>query len=379
MNILFISNDPKIFEDGSSVRLRMCAYAEEVAKTGGTLHILSRAKKRMELADGPLVLHGIGGNKLSALLAMRSRARKIVRAEEIAVVSAQDPFEHGLIAAHAVRGTSAKLHLQLHTDAFSPWFVRSGMARSPRVRVPFLNRIRQRMADRTLPQAAGVRVVSQRIKDSLITRYGESIANVSVIPIQVDTTLPPRVALPDSAYPFTFITISRLEPEKRIEDILYALSWIKDAYPAAGLMIAGDGSERGSLERLSRALGIADRVRFLGWRTDARGLMQSAQAYIQASAYEGYGITLVEAALARVPIITSDVGIVGEVLEGNDAVLAAPPGDANQIMHNMRRMIEDPQARTGLSMRAEAAARAHLATARNTPADIIADMTRLSV
>ncbi|MDB5266104.1 MAG: Phosphatidylinositol glycan, class [Parcubacteria group bacterium] len=379
MNILFISNDPAIFEEGSAVRTRMRSYADEVAKTGGMLHILSHAKKHIETSDGPLVLHGVGGNRLLVLLSMRSRARALVRKENIAIVSAQDPFEQGRIALHAVRGTNAKLHMQLHTDAFSPWFTRGGIARSPRVRVPFLNRIRKRIADRILPKADGIRVVSQRIKDSLITRYGERMQKAVVIPIHVDTVIPPKVALPEPVFPFSLISVSRLEPEKRIEDILYALAGLKDSYPAVGLMIIGSGSQREHLEQLTKKLDIESRVRFLGARADARGLMQSAQAYIQASAYEGYGITLIEAALARIPIITTDVGIVGEVFKGNDSVLAAPPGDPAQLLYLIRRLVEDSSLRTSLAMRAETVAKEHLAAMHSEPADIIADMLRLAL
>ncbi|KND50588.1 MAG: glycogen(starch) synthase [Parcubacteria bacterium C7867-007] len=379
MNILFVSNDPSIFEDGSAARARMRTYAAEVSKTGGVLHIISRAKTRQDVTEGALILHGVTGNKISAVLAIKSRARALVRGGEIAVVSAQDPFEYGWAAWKAVQGTDTKLHVQLHTDVFSPWFTRSGMSRSVQVRLPFLNRIRQKIADRVLPNAHGVRVVSQRIKDSLITRYGASMESVSVIPIQVLPQAAEAVPFPEPTYPFTLFTASRLEPEKRIEDILYALAWVKDSYPATGLVIAGEGSERPRLERLAKELHITDRVQFLGWRADVRGLMRSAQAYIQASAYEGYSITLIEAALARVPIISSDVGIVGEVLRGNESVLAAPPGDANQLLHNIRHMIEDSRMRSECAMRAEAAVMAHLATVRNTPADIIADITRLAV
>src|SRR5581483_7423481 len=157
MNLLFISNDPNICEEGSALRLRMRAYAEEVAKTGGVLHIITRTKHGTTITDGPLIIHGRRGKNL---LAMRSLARKLIKKEHVAVVSAQDPFEHGWVAVSAARGTQAKLHIQLHTDAFSPWFVRSGISRSPKVRMPFLNRIRQRTADRVLPKADGVRVVS---------------------------------------------------------------------------------------------------------------------------------------------------------------------------------------------------------------------------
>lgn len=379
MNILFISNDPMIFEEGSAVRARMRAYADEVAKTGGVLHILSRAKKHVEMTDGPLMLHGIAGNSLPALMSMRNRARALIRTESIAVVSAQDPFEQGRVAMHATRRTNAKLHIQLHTDAFSPWFTRSGIARSPQIRVPFLNRIRQRIADRVLPKADGIRVVSQRIKDSLVARYGERMQAVSVIPIQVDTNIPSKVPLPEPAFPFTLISVSRLEPEKRIDDILYALAGLKDAYPAIALMIVGDGSQKHRLEQLVQKLGIDERVRFLGPRADARGLMESAQAYIQASAYEGYGITLIEAALARIPIITTDVGVVGEVFKGNDSVLAAPPGDPAQLLNNIRLLVEDSTLRVQMPMHAETAAKEHLARMHSMPADIIADITRLVV
>jgi glycosyltransferase involved in cell wall biosynthesis len=379
MNILFISNDPSIFVDGSAARTRMRAYAEEVAKTGGMLHILSRAAQAAEISDGPLILHGVAGNKLWCLFRMPGIARKIIHTHQIAVVAAHAPFVYGRVALRATRGTPAKLHIQIHTDFLSPWFTRSSMSRSPRVPMPYLNRARQKIANHVLPHADGVRVVSKRIKDSLIARYGEKFQSVTVIPILVDPALPEKVQFPEPVYPFTLFTASRLEPEKRIEDILYAIAGLQDQYPAVGLVIAGEGSERSRLEKMIQELGITQRIRLLGARTDVRGLMQSAQAYIQASAYEGYGITLVEAALARIPIITTDVGIVGDVLKGNEAVLAAPPGDPAQLLQNIRTLIESTRRRIELTMNAEQAVKEHLVNAHNTPADIIADMTRLAV
>lgn len=378
MNILFISNDPSIFIEGSAARARMRAYAAQVSALGGTLHILSRSAKNVTLQDGALMLHGMSGNKLLCLMRMPGIAHQIIRTQNIAVVSAQDPFEHGWVALKAIRGTTAKLHVQIHTDFLSPWFTRSGMARGPRVPMPLLNKIRVRLADQILPKATGIRVVSERIKQSLITRYGAGMESVTVIPIVVDAALPAPVPLPEPHRPFMLLTASRLEPEKRIEDILHAIGMLKEAYPALGLMIAGEGRERAHLTALVHSLGLTDRVWFLGARSDVRGLMQSAQAYIQASAYEGYGITLVEAALARLPIITTDVGIVGEVLGSGDA-LVAPPGDPTQLMHHIRKAIEDPDTRLERVMHAETAAKAHLASVKNTPADVIADIESLTI
>src|SRR3989344_3548115 len=147
--------------------------------------------------------------------------------------------------------------------------------------------------------------------------------------------------LPEHQFTFTLIAVGRLEPEKRIEDILAALKLVAKQYPMVGLFIVGEGSERGRLERMARHLGLGDKVIFLGERPDVRALIASAQAFIQASAYEGYSRTLIEAALAKVPIITTDVGIVGEVFKGyedftNDANVSRDNRDLSERRLNQR-------------------------------------------
>lgn len=379
MNVLFFSNDPKLCVTQSGAQVRMRAYADEVAKTGGQLHILTRTPQEFELHDGDLHIYGVRTSKLLSPWKLAKCGKEIIEARGIDVVSAQDPFEHGLAAAWAVSGTDARLHIQVHTDYLSPWFTRGGIYRSPRVRMPFLNRVRIRIADRVVPQAKGIRVVSERVRSSMLMRYGDRIPEPSVIPIAVPQDVPPKVELPPRPFTFTLFNASRLEPEKRVPDLLAVVKRLKDSYPALGLVLAGEGSERKRLEKLARAWGIADRIVFLGWRDDSRGLMQSANAFIQASAYEGYGIALVEAALAGVPIITSDVGIVGEVFTGYEHVFAAPVGDPANLAALTAQLIEDPQARTLLSFEGRRAARAHLANAKNTPADIVADLARTLV
>lgn len=375
MKVLFVSNDPTIFDRESAARARMRAYAAAI----GELHILSAAPSGAhEEQDGPLFLHPIHAWKIFRIRALAKRARELILAHDIEVVSAQDPFEHGLAALRAARGTRARLHIQVHTDFLSPWFTRSGNWRSPQVRMPLLNSWRRRLADRVLPRAHGIRVVSKRIKQSLLNRYGARIVEPSVIPIPVDPVVPAPVRLP--AHPFTFalITVGRLEPEKRIEDILAALKLVATHYPMVGLFVVGEGRERGKLERLAHTLGIEGNVVFLGNRPDARGLMGSAQAFIQASAYEGYGRTLIEAALAKLPIITTDVGIVGEVFRGYRDVLVAPVADPTALSLNIVGFIADNAARQELPRHAEETARAHLAAVGDIPLKIAVDLVHTS-
>lgn len=378
MNILFISNDPGILKEGSAVRLRMRAYADEVASQGGgMLHILMRSRAPQTIADGPLAIHAIRAGRISMFWKLRGAARRLILEQGIGIVSAQDPFEHGWIARHAVRGTSAKLHIQVHTDFLSPWFVRGHMYRSPRVRMPALNRVRQWMAGPTLRHANGIRTVSERVKSSMLKKYGTRIPEPAIIPIAVSADAPAAVPLPPHPFTFALLAVGRLEPEKRFEDVIAAIHRLKEGYPMLGVLIAGEGRERPRLERMARKLGIKDRVIFLGARADARGLMASAQAFVQTSAYEGYGMTLVEAALARVPIVTSDVGIVGEVFRGYKEVLAAPVADPTNFAAHIAWIIEDHEARKELAFSAEARAKEHLAATDSSPRAVIQDMLRI--
>jgi glycosyltransferase involved in cell wall biosynthesis len=128
---------------------------------------------------------------------------------------------------------------------------------------------------------------------------------------------------------------------------------------------------------MTRTFGLTDNVIFLGNRPDARALMKSANAFIQASAYEGYGRTLIEAALAKIPIITTDVGIVGEVFKGYEDVLAVPVADPTALSLSIVGLIEDNAVRIELPLHASATALAHLASVGDLPSRICADLARL--
>jgi len=373
MNALFISNDPSLLDKESSTVARMKDYAFAI----GTLHILTGARKASEFHDGTLHIYGVPCNKFTRVGALSRRAHVLITKEHIEVVSTQDPFEHGLAGMRAIRGTKAKLHVQVHTDVFSPWFVRDGNIRAPVSKVSVMNRVRLRLASRVLPRAHGIRVVSKRIKTSLIARFGDHIVEPVVIPIQVPSVLPPKVALPSRPFTFTLITVSRLEPEKRIVDVLQAVASIHAQYPSVGLVIVGEGGERKRLEHMAHRLGISGNVLFMGERPDAVGLMQSAEAYIQASAYEGYGRTLIEAALSGIPIITTDVGVVGELLRGYQEVLVAPVADPSALAVHIVGLVADAASRIELSLNARTVVQEYLATHTTTAKDIARDLARL--
>ena len=95
--------------------------------------------------------------------------------------------------------------------------------------------------------------------------------------------------------------VCRLVEQKGIPYALEALRRIKAQHPTAHLVVAGDGEKASELRRLASALGIADRVHWLGWRSDAADLMAAFDLLLVPSLWEGFGLVLLEAMARRVP------------------------------------------------------------------------------
>jgi len=98
------------------------------------------------------------------------------------------------------------------------------------------------------------------------------------------------------------------------------------------LHLIGDGPLRAELEARADAAGLADRVRFLGNRDDvAEQLGQLDGFVLSTTAAEGFGIVLIEALAAGVPVVASDVPACREVLRDGRLGTLVPPGDAGAL------------------------------------------------
>lgn len=114
------------------------------------------------------------------------------------------------------------------------------------------------------------------------------------------------------------IALGRLHPNKGFELLLEALSLIREVH----LWIAGDGPLRRQLEGLADRLGIADRVRFLGWREDATSLLARADLLVCPSLHEPLGNVVIEAWSAELPVVaTASDGPAGLIEDGVSGIL----------------------------------------------------------
>ncbi len=110
-----------------------------------------------------------------------------------------------------------------------------------------------------------------------------------------------------------------------------------------GGALFGEEAYAADLRRRANALGVADRVRFLGFRTDVPKLMRLVRIVLHTSiAPEPFGRVIVEGMLARRPVIATHAGGVSEILRDGETGVLAPPGDATALATAVRGLLDDP-------------------------------------
>lgn len=135
----------------------------------------------------------------------------------------------------------------------------------------------------------------------------------------------PRYAIPDDG--LLLLNAGRLCDQKGQDQIIRALPHV----PGARLILAGGGPNEAALKDLARALGVADRIHFLGVvsREDLGDLLGAADIFVFPSKWETFGLAAVEAAMAGLPVVASDLAVLREVLStgGEEPVGFVDPAD----------------------------------------------------
>jgi len=343
--VLMISTDRNLLDPKSAVARRHTEYgslAEEI-------HIILFSHKSKHLAEtvslasNVIVYPTASSSHWFYIFDAYKIGLLLLRKQRISLISAQNPFETGLVAWRLSQRSGVPFDVQLHTDPFTPYFV---LGHS------FMNRLRVWLARQLLPRARSVRVVSERIRRHIVSLFPS--IRVSVLPIFVDVKKIAS-AMPThdlhKEYPqfkTIILALSRLEPEKNIDLGIGAFSNLKDKHPGLGLVVIGKGSERPRLEKLAADLGVSSRVVFRGWADDPVSAFKTTDIFLLMSDFEGFALTLVEAAAAKRAIVTTDVGLVGDILKDEESALACKPRDLSAMTEKLDRLASDATLRTRL-------------------------------
>jgi glycosyltransferase involved in cell wall biosynthesis len=160
------------------------------------------------------------------------------------------------------------------------------------------------------------------------------------------------------------LVLASLVARKGIDVLLDALARLGARAPQPVLWIAGEGPERDALERRAHVLGLTQRVRFLGRRSDAGDLLAACDVFVLPSRLEGLGVAALEAMAAARPVVASAVGGLAEAVEHESTGLLVPPEDPDALAAALARLLEDPALGKRLGDAGPARVREHYAAER---------------
>ena len=143
------------------------------------------------------------------------------------------------------------------------------------------------------------------------------------------------------------IFVGRLDAVKGVPVLLDAFAEARGALPGLSLTLVGDGPDRAALEAEVTARGLAGAVIFAGYRSQAEvaALLAEHDALVLPSFAEGVPVVLMEAMAARLPVIATAVGGVGELVEHGVSGLMVPPGDGAALRAAILQIMGDPALR----------------------------------
>jgi len=147
---------------------------------------------------------------------------------------------------------------------------------------------------------------------------------------------------PDRSYGQRLLFVGRLDAVKGVPLLLDSVAALIGKYPKLELTVVGDGPARAALEEKARNLGTA--VRFLGYQSqqEVAQILTETDMLILPSFAEGVPVVLMEAMAARLPVVTTQVGGVSELVENGVSGTVCPPGDLETLTASIAELLSDP-------------------------------------
>lgn len=321
MRQLMISLDKNILDPGSRVANRMKEYGE----TDEIFIIVPSQKKKILDLSQSVHVESVAGGKINQFFRLYTLGKKIIKNNQIETVTAQDPFFMGLIGVILKKRFNIPLEIQAHGDFYGgDYYKNSGLGSWLRY---WLGRLV------VLPRADKVRVVSQRIRNSLLT-LGVSANKIELRPITVDQNFirnyQPRLDLRGKypGYEKIFLVLGRLDPIKNI-------GWLVGAFNEAAkqkndwlLLIVGSGRDGTNIK-------LQNNIKLESWTNDPISYLKTADCLLFPSLSEGHGLVAMESAAAGTPVIMTDVGVANYELKPGPKVKIVPVGDKEAFVRAM--------------------------------------------
>ena len=217
----------------------------------------------------------------------------------------------------------------------------------------FIARIGRFASRWTYPHATLVTANSRFTASTLQKAFGVPERKLRVIVDPVVPRVATRVATcgipPRRPGTLRLVQVGGLIPVRRQHLLLDALAEMVRLGADADLLMVGDGPLRGMLGERSRALGIEDRVHWLGFRDDVGEVLATADVYVSAIDTEGFGIAVVEAMLQGIPVVVANGGAYPEITDNGRHAVLFDPHDAHDLARKTTELWADVPRRAGLA------------------------------
>jgi N-acetyl-alpha-D-glucosaminyl L-malate synthase BshA len=146
----------------------------------------------------------------------------------------------------------------------------------------------------------------------------------------------------------TIVHVSNFRPVKRVQDIVEAMGIVVKEIKDARLILVGDGPERHKTELLVDRLGLQKNVRFTGYRRDIPPLMRCSSIFVLSSESESAPLTLLEGMSCGLPVVSTRVGGVPEIVSDGENGFLVPPYSPNMIAEKILELGNDDELRRRL-------------------------------
>jgi len=272
-------------------------------------------------------------------------ARRCVKEEGCDVISSQDTYFLGLLAWIVARTYHIGFEVQV-------------------LGIEKLNYVRKTLSYFVLARAGSIRVLSAGLKNRLIHEFKIDADKMLLVPIYVDVSslgLDAQIHTKELVdannsfnekyrHRFNIVSVNRLVPIKNIAMQLQAIAALSKEFPDVLLHVVGNGSLQETLEKEIQDLGIGQNVILEGFKsgTDLSPFFTQSDCFVLTSDFEGYGMVIIEAATAGLPIVMTDVGCAGEVIINEKSGMIVLAKDTQAFTQAVRKVITDSALRASL-------------------------------